>query len=104
MVEFDAQVRGTVGVFRVVGEIDVASADEFGDRLLECLQRSDSLEVDLGGMTFIDSSGLGALVRLRTEAEIAGKDVALVNVRSSTARLLKVTGLQGLFDVELPGS
>ena len=104
MVEFDTHVRGTVGVFRVVGEIDVASADEFGDRLLESLERSDSLEVDLGGMTFIDSSGLGALVRLRTEAEIADKDVALVNVSSSTARLLKVTGLQGLFDVELPGT
>ena len=104
MVEFDAQLRGTVGIFRVVGEIDVASADEFSHRLLECLERSHSLEVDLGGMTFMDSSGLGALVRLRTEAEIAGKDVALVNVRSSTARLLKVTGLQGLFEVELPGN
>jgi len=104
MVEFDAQVLGGVGMFRVVGEIDIASADEFGDRLLDCLERSDSLEVDLGGMTFMDSSGLGALVRLRTEAEIAGKNVALINVSQSMARLLKVTGLQGLFDVELPES
>ena len=104
MVEYDEQVRGSVGVLGVAGEIDMASADEFCDRLLACLQRSDSLEVDLGGLTFIDSSGLAALVRLRTEAEILGKDVALVNVSSPTARLLELTGLQGLFDAELPRS
>lgn len=104
MVEFDEQARGTVGVLGVAGEIDMASADELRDRLLACLERSDSLEVDMAGVTFIDSSGLAALVRLRTEAEIAGKDVALVNVSSSTARLLELTGLQGLFDVKLPPS
>ena len=104
MVEFDEQARGTVGVLGVAGEIDMASADEFRDRLLECLQRSDSVEVDLGGVTFIDSSGLAALVRLRTEAEILGKDVALVSVSTSTARILELTGLQGLFDAELPRS
>jgi anti-sigma B factor antagonist len=102
MVEFDEQVRGTVGVLGVAGEIDMASADEFRDRLLACLERSDSLEVDMAGVTFIDSSGLAALVRLRTDAEIAGKDVALVRVSSSTARLLELTGLQGLFGIELP--
>jgi anti-anti-sigma factor len=104
MVQFDEQARGPVGVLGVSGEIDMASADEFRDRLLECLQRSESVEVDLGGVTFIDSSGLAALVRLRTEAEILGKDVALVSVSAATARLLELTGLQALFDVELPQS
>ncbi len=104
MGEFDEQARGPVGVLGVAGEIDIATADEFRDRLLACLQRYDSLEIDLGGVTFIDSSGLAGLVRLRTEAEILGKDVALVNVSSSTARILELTGLQGLFDVELPRS
>ena len=104
MVQFDEQARGPVGMLGVSGEIDMASADEFRDRLLDCLQRSESVEVDLGGVTFIDSSGLAALVRLRTEAEILGKDVALVSVSASTARLLELTGLQTLFDVELPQS
>jgi anti-anti-sigma factor len=102
MVDFDEQVRGSVGVLAVVGEIDMASADEFRDRLLAGLQRSGSLEVDLGGVTFIDSSGLAALVRLRTEAEILGRNVALVKVSPSTARLLELTGLQTLFDADLP--
>lgn len=104
MGEYEEQVRGAVGVLSVAGEIDIASADEFRDQLLACLERYDSLEVDLGGLTFIDSSGLAGLVRLRTEAEILGKDVALVNVSSSTARILELTGLQGLFDAELPRS
>lgn len=104
MPEFDEQARGTVCVLHVAGEIDMASADEFRDRLLACLERFNSLEVDLGGVTFIDSSGLAALVRLRTESEMVGKPVALVKVSRAMARLLELTGLQGLFDVNLPRS
>ncbi|HKY57165.1 MAG TPA: STAS domain-containing protein [Aeromicrobium sp.] len=104
MPEFDEHARGTVGVLRVAGEIDMASADELRDRLLACLERFESVEVDLGGVTFIDSSGLAALVRLRTESEMVGKAVALVKVSPAMARLLELTGLQGLFDVNLPRS
>jgi anti-anti-sigma factor len=104
MSEFEERVRGSVGVLGVAGEIDIASADEFRERLLECLERYEALEVDLSGVTFIDSSGLAGLVRLRTEAEILGKDVALINVSASTARILELTGLQGLFGAELPRS
>jgi anti-sigma B factor antagonist len=102
MAEFEEQARDGVGVVRVTGEIDMASAPEFLERVLACLARFDSIEVDLAGVTFMDSSGIGVLVRMRTEAEILGKPAGLVNVRPSTARLLELTGLQGLFDVELP--
>lgn len=104
MVEFEERFEGAAGTLAVTGEIDMAFADEFRDRLLDCLGRAESMAVDLGRVTFIDSSGLAALVRLRTEAEIMGKDVALVNVSPSTARLLELTGLQGLFGDRLPRS
>lgn len=102
MVEFGERVQGATIALSVAGDVDIASADEFRDRLLGCLKRADSLEVDLGAVTFIDSSGLAGLVRLRTEAEILDKEVALVNLSPATARLLELTGLQGLFKIDLP--
>lgn len=89
-----------VCVVRLTGVVDVANADEVRDRLLECLSRSEVVEVDLSAITFIDSSGLGALVRLRTEAATLGKQTALLNLSPATERLLELTGLRGLFDVK----
>ena len=53
------------------GEIDIASADALrnaGARAVDSLGPSDRLDVDLSGVTFIDSSGLGALVSIRNAA------------------------------------
>jgi anti-anti-sigma factor len=86
-------------VVSVVGEMDLAVVAEFLARALECLDRADALTLDLGGVSFIDSSGLGALVRVRKEAGNRGKTLTLVNVSASTHRLLEITGLQDAFDI-----
>jgi anti-anti-sigma factor len=55
------------------------------------------LVIDFGGVTFVDSTGLGALVRIRNEAERHGKRVDLVGVRREVRRVLELTGLSELF-------
>ena len=52
-------------VVEVTGEIDVTSASVLRDRLLALLNRGvDSLVVDLRGVTFVDSTGAGSLLRV----------------------------------------
>lgn len=100
MVEFRESDRsdGTC-VVSVAGEMDLAVVAEFLELVLGCLDRAEALELDLQGVTFIDSSGLGALVRVRKEADNRGKRVSLVNVSAATHRLLEITGLQHAFDI-----
>ena len=86
-------------VLWVQGELDLATVDAFRDRALACLERADSLDLDLQGVSFIDSSGLAVLVLLRNRAALSGKAVSLVNVSPATRRLLEITGLQGSFDI-----
>lgn len=100
MVEFDEEIRGDVCVLRVAGEIDMASADVFRDRLLAGLERVDSLEVDLSRVTFMDSSGLSALVQMHKKAAASDKKVVLVDLSAITARLLEITGLRDVFDIQ----
>ena len=82
----------------VSGEVDIATVDQFLHEAIACLDdAADACEIDLGGVTFIDSSGLGALVRIRKAAHDRGKQVVLVNVPASVSRLFEVTGLAEAF-------
>lgn len=100
MVTLNEDVRAGMCVLEVAGEIDMASADAFRDRLLTCLEGSDSLRVDLSGVTFMDSSGLSALMLMHRAAAEAGKEAALIQLSPITSRLLDVSGLRGVLNVE----
>jgi anti-sigma B factor antagonist len=84
---------------RLVGEVDLAVKDDLIEHVRGSLANADRVELDFAGVTFIDSSGLGALVLLRKEAGSDGKELVLVNVSPATDRLLEITGLHGVFDM-----
>jgi anti-anti-sigma factor len=88
-----------VRVVSVTGELDLLVADELVTVVRAAFSHQSGVELDLGELSFVDSSGLGALVRIRKEAEGHGIPLALTNVPPSTKRLLEVTGLAGTFDL-----
>jgi len=92
----DSQRADGSRVLRVEGEIDLAVVDELIQQLRACLADTQALEVDFEGVSFIDSSGLGALVLVSKESAEQGKDFALVNVHSTALRLLQVSGLHDM--------
>lgn len=86
--------------FEVVGEVDVAHAMEVEERLLAAVHRGVAVTVHAGDVTFIDSSGLRALVTARQEA-VAQETAFTLGRRSAVVqRLLRVTGLDEIFGSE----
>jgi anti-anti-sigma factor len=80
------------------GEVDIATVDQLLREAYACLDGpADVCEIDLGEVTFIDSSGLGALVRIRNVAHDRGKEIVLTNVPAPVERLFAVTGLAQVF-------
>ncbi len=65
----------------VAGEIDCAVAPQFITAALHYLAtaQSSDLLLDLGAVSFIDSSGLAALVTIHATAQQVSKNVALRN-------------------------
>ena len=57
------------------------------------------LEIDLGDVTFIDSSGLGALISLRNVAEQEGASLVLVRVSPAVDRYFELAGVRDTFRV-----
>ena len=95
----ESQSDGTT-VLSVAGEIDLAVTDDFVAVADACLAQASGIELDLGDVTFIDSSGLGVLVRVRKEADQQSKSFNLARVSPAVQRLLEVTGLDHVFQMD----
>ena len=76
----------------VSGELDVASSQVL-ERELAKLDEAPLVVVDLRGLTFIDSTGLGVLVRAHQLAQEHGRRFGLVRGNGQVSRLLSLTGL-----------
>jgi anti-sigma B factor antagonist len=88
-------VRAGVAAVVVKGEIDVSTALEFKHALVGAVRRNDALAliVDLTDVTFIDSSGLNALVQgFENQRRLSG-GFAVVSDDSRLTTLLEITRL-----------
>jgi anti-sigma B factor antagonist len=93
--ERDGDVELVVG-----GEIDIATSDAFYDQLGRLVAAAHSPAfVDLSGVTFLDSSGLNALVRASRTAETAGVNLVLLAPSRPVRRVLVLSGLAHAFEV-----
>ncbi|MFD7033945.1 STAS domain-containing protein [Streptomyces sp. NPDC059917] len=59
--------------------------------------------IDLGRLTFCDSTGLNALLQARLMCVASGRTLALSRPGPQVARLLSITGADTLFEVAEPG-
>ena len=77
----------------ITGEIDAASSGEVSDHLLDAARTgSGPIIVNLGHVSFLDSSGLHALVLAR---ETAGPRLQVGTVNPVVQRVLEMTSLLG---------
>ena len=81
-----------------VGELDAYTVSQFRDAL-GGLASKPHLVIDLSGVPFMDSAGLGALIGGIRRAREAGGDVAVACSRPTLTRLLHTTGFDRIVSV-----
>jgi anti-sigma B factor antagonist len=80
------------------GELDVASAPSLRERLIDLVSRgSTNLILDLEGLDFLDSTGLGVIISALKRARTNGGDLRLVCTQSRIRRLFEITALDQAF-------
>lgn len=86
-----------VAVVRVAGELDMATRPQLESFALEVLARlPERLDVDLGRLVFVDSSGIAALVGVQRAAKAASVPFSLVNVSPPVRRAIEIVHLSDL--------
>lgn len=96
--DIDVSTTDTHTVVTVVGELDLDSQENFADLVVPAAEASSHLVLDLTGVGFIDSSGLGALARVKKvmmRRDLPAHVVPSPRVRSA----LRLTGLTEAFVV-----
>jgi len=89
-------------ILMLTGEIDMATAGQLRDAMDGALSNSGGRVVlDFAGVTFCDSQGLSALIAVNRTAKAAGSRLVLVNLGEFMKRLLDITGLGAVFQVNV---
>jgi anti-anti-sigma factor len=87
--------RGVV-IVAVTGDVDISTVAQLRECLFELADGGGTLIVDLNRVTFIDSSGLGALIGAARRAAAHGGSLHAICARPPTRRLLWLTGVDRL--------
>jgi anti-sigma B factor antagonist len=92
--------RDGVAVVTPTGDLDSQTSRAFQDRL-DPLVAGGACQfvVDLQHVSFLDSTGLAALVRLYKHVRIGEGDVRLADVRPAVQKLLDLTRLSRVFAI-----
>jgi anti-sigma B factor antagonist len=100
--QLEARHEGDVAVVSAAGEIDVFTAPTLDQALAAQLADGRSrLVVDLAEVSFLDSTGLGVLVKALKGAREAGGSLHLVVTSERIRKIFDITGLDAsmpLFD------
>jgi anti-sigma B factor antagonist len=88
----------------VVGELDVSTVPAFNKELSELRQNSaTTLVLDLSGTTFMDSTGLSAVLVAEMHARMRGQRFKVVAGPPHVHELFKLTGVDNFLEVVAPG-
>jgi anti-anti-sigma factor len=92
---------GNTAVLGLRGELDAYSAPGLDENVARLLQdKVGAIVLDLSATTFLDSSGLRAILTAQRRLADAGGELTLRAPSEPVTRLLEITGLSEHFSVE----
>lgn len=96
----DLSEHGRWSVLAVTGEVDVATAPRLREQLVELVgSGKNHIVVDLEGVEFLDSTGLGVLVGALKRVRTSDGDLALVCTEPRILKVFEITGLTKVFTI-----
>jgi anti-sigma B factor antagonist len=99
--QIEERLVGGVAIVKVAGDITLNAGSDvrLRDKVQSLIQQGQKqLIIDLGGVSYVDSAGLGQLVQIQTTTANHGGKLKLLNVTKRLNDLLVVTKLVTVFD------
>jgi anti-sigma B factor antagonist len=99
--QLEQRIAGNVAIITVTGDITLNKGGDvlLKDKVQSLLQQGHkNIIIDLGGVSYVDSAGLGQLVHAYATTKNKGGALKLINVTKKLRDLLVVTKLLTVFD------
>ena len=87
------------------GELDHHAAREAMQAIEEWIEQSlpNKMILDLGGLSFMDSSGIAVMIRAKRRMDAVSGRLSVVNIPRQAARVLETAGLDRYLELALGG-
>ncbi len=100
-VEFVVEGNDQKLTVKVIGEIVADTCNELRETVIELSGRKPAqIILDFAQLSFIDTSGLGVLVGLRTHLKARGVTIGLANLQPRVKHVFQLTQISKLFGIE----
>lgn len=98
----EVKEEGEVLILRLKGELDLDTVDMMREKTEDLLEKKESLKgfiLNLKGMTFVDSAGIGAILGRFKRVESLGGVFFVTHLTPQLERLFHLAGMLTLFQV-----
>ena len=93
--EMTYRAENRILTIQLTGELDHHAARGMLERMDRCIEQNlpTKTVLDLGGLTFMDSSGIAVVMRCRRRMEALQGELTVINIPRQAARVLETAGL-----------
>jgi anti-sigma B factor antagonist len=95
----EVETAGEVAVVKCHGKLVAGVTDQLYNQVSQLFPTAKRIVLDLSDLTYMDSMGLGTLVRLYASTRSRGITLELVNLGKRIRELLSLTNLLSVFAV-----
>lgn len=90
-----------VGILNIEGDIDIYNTSDLKRTVNELIDGANKKHIifNLGGVPYIDSSGIGALIATLTKLKKSGGTLKIVNPQDSVRKVFELTKMTSFFDI-----
>ena len=99
MKQCSTDTQGAWTVVRLGGEVDLSWSQQVRRAVLDALGASQAVAVDLAKVSYIDSSGIAALVEGFQSARGKGQRFVLIEVSDAVLAVLRLARLDKVFTI-----
>ncbi|MEB3272523.1 MAG: STAS domain-containing protein [Prochlorothrix sp.] len=93
-------MSSSIGILKPQGTLDAHNGKQLQRQVHSALQQNvKAILIDCEQLDFVDSSGLGVLVRILKTVETAGVRLAFCSIREQFKTLLSLTDMDDVFEV-----
>jgi anti-sigma B factor antagonist len=94
---FEIERDGDTAVVKCHGRLVAGTSEELYQEVKDLLAQTKVVVVDLADLAYVDSSGLGTLVRLHASARKLGCEFKLLHLGKQLRNVLELTNLLSVF-------
>ncbi|MCX7680144.1 MAG: STAS domain-containing protein [Spirochaetes bacterium] len=100
MLSISTETKNNIIIIHLKGELDINSTHDFKTATSSKLAiRPSTIALNMSGLNYIDSSGIGALVKLNKDTHAAGIHLILFDLEEGIRNMFKLSRLETIFTI-----